>query len=75
MTKKEKRLVRDKMRELQRLVGKRVIGFELNTSLDIQEVLFNPVLVFDDGTKLRFKAHQSEDEIPDGVTPYIESTN
>lgn len=76
MTKDQKRIVGDKRRELQSVVGKRLLGFELKPFIDGDSgsVGFNPVLVFEDGTLLRFRV-QEMDEWEDGVTPYIAEVN
>jgi len=74
VTKKQREIVSSKIRELRPLRGKRLIEVDLQPTIDGKGVVFSPVLVFEDGTELRFTVQEAE-EWADGVTPYVASTN
>lgn len=76
MTKHQRAIISSKIRELKRIRGKRLIDVVLLPCLgaDGREVTFNPTLIFEDGTQLRF-AVQESDEWEDGITPYISEVN
>lgn len=74
MTKSQRAKITSKFKEMQRLRGRRLLDVLLNAAVDGDNVTFHPVLVFEDGTKLRFAIQESE-EWADGVCPYLESVN
>lgn len=76
MTKHQRAFISSKIRELKRIRGKRLLDVVLSPCLenDGKGVTFNPTLIFEDGTRLRFAVQESE-EWEDGVTPYISEVN
>lgn len=76
MTKKQREIISSKIRELRPLRGKRILDVVLNPCLESDglSVTFNPVMIVDDGTQVRFRIQESE-EWSDGVSPYIQTTN
>ncbi len=74
MTKIQREIIRSKILELRVLKGKRLLDVLLQPAADGTGVVFDPVLVFEDGTQLRFTVQEAE-EWKDGVSLYVESVN